>query len=53
MKARPTFQIYRVIRERNLVQVQAAKALGIDLPHVSLLMATAPAASQPAAPWNS
>jgi predicted XRE-type DNA-binding protein len=38
MKARLTLQIYRIIRERGLTQVQAAKALGIKQPHVSLLM---------------
>lgn len=38
MKARLTLQIYRIIRERDLTQAQAAKALGIKQPHVSLLM---------------
>ena len=38
MKARLTLQIYRIIRERGLTQAQAAKALGIKQPHVSLLM---------------
>jgi predicted XRE-type DNA-binding protein len=38
MKARLTLQIYHIIRERGLTQVQAAKALGIKQPHVSLLM---------------
>jgi predicted XRE-type DNA-binding protein len=38
MKARLTLQIYRIIRERGLTQVQAAKILGIKQPHVSLLM---------------
>ena len=38
MKARLTLQIYRIIRERGLTQTQAAKALGIKQPHVSLLM---------------
>src|SRR5271170_126648 len=38
MKARLTLQIYRIIRERELTQTQAAKALGIKQPHVSLLM---------------
>jgi predicted XRE-type DNA-binding protein len=38
MKARLTLQIYRIIRERGLTQVQAAKALGVKQPHVSLLM---------------
>ncbi len=38
MKARLALQIYRIIRERELTQAQAAKALGIKQPHVSLLM---------------
>jgi predicted XRE-type DNA-binding protein len=38
MKARLTLQIYRIIRARGLTQTQAAKALGIKQPHVSLLM---------------
>lgn len=38
MKARLTLQIYRIIRERGLTQAQAAKALGVKQPHVSLLM---------------
>src|ERR1700722_2467432 len=38
MKARLTLQIYRIIRERDLTQAEAAKALGIKQPHVSLLM---------------
>ena len=38
MKARLTLQIYRIIRELGLTQAQAAKALGIKQPHVSLLM---------------
>lgn len=38
MKARLTVQIYHIIRERGLTQAQAAKALGIKQPHVSLLM---------------
>ena len=38
MKARLTLQIYRIIRERGLTQTQAAKALGIKQPHVSLLV---------------
>lgn len=38
MKARLTLQIYRIIRERGLTQAEAAKALGIKQPHVSLLM---------------
>lgn len=38
MKARLTLQIYQVIRERHLTQVEAAKLLGIKQPNVSLLM---------------
>jgi predicted XRE-type DNA-binding protein len=38
MKARLTLQIYRIIRDRNLTQTEAAKVLGIKQPHVSLLM---------------
>ena len=38
MKARLALQIYRIIRERGLTQTQAAQALGIKQPHVSLLM---------------
>jgi predicted XRE-type DNA-binding protein len=38
MKARLTLQIYHIIRDRGLTQVQAAKTLGIKQPHVSLLM---------------
>ncbi len=38
IKARLTLQIYRLIRARGLTQAQAAKALGIKQPHVSLLM---------------
>jgi predicted XRE-type DNA-binding protein len=38
MRARLTLEIYRIIRERSLTQVQASKVLGIKQPHVSLLM---------------
>jgi predicted XRE-type DNA-binding protein len=38
LKARLTLQIYRIIKQRGLTQTQAAKALGIKQPHVSLLM---------------
>ena len=38
IKARLTLQIYRIIRDRGLTQVEAAKVLGIKQPHVSLLM---------------
>ncbi|MFN0103123.1 MAG: helix-turn-helix domain-containing protein [Bryobacteraceae bacterium] len=38
MKARLTLEIFRIVRERGLTQAQAAKALGVKQPHVSLLM---------------
>jgi predicted XRE-type DNA-binding protein len=38
LKARLTLQIYRIIKERHLTQVEAGKILGIQQPHVSLLM---------------
>jgi predicted XRE-type DNA-binding protein len=38
LKAQLTLQIYRIIKQRGLTQVQAADALGIKQPHVSLLM---------------
>jgi predicted XRE-type DNA-binding protein len=38
LKAQLTLQIYRLIKQRGLTQTQAAKALGIKQPHVSLLM---------------
>ncbi len=38
LKAQLTLQIYRIIKQRGLTQIQAAKALGIKQPHVSLLM---------------
>jgi predicted XRE-type DNA-binding protein len=38
LKAKLTLQIYRIIKQRGLTQTQAAKALGIKQPHVSLLM---------------
>ncbi len=53
MKARLTFQIYHIIRERGLTQAQAAKVLGVKQPHVSLLTATARVASRLAVSWNS
>lgn len=37
-KAHLTLQIYRIIKKRGLTQAEAAKALGIKQPHVSLLM---------------
>src|SRR5206468_11686320 len=38
LKARLTLQIYRLIKERGLTQVEAGKLLGIKQPHVSALM---------------
>lgn len=38
MKAELTLQLYRIIKQRGMTQAQAAKALGIKQPHVSLLM---------------
>jgi predicted XRE-type DNA-binding protein len=38
MKAELTLQIYRIIKQRGMTQAEAAKALGIKQPHVSLLM---------------
>jgi predicted XRE-type DNA-binding protein len=38
MKAELTLQIYRIIKQRGMTQVEAAKVLGIKQPHVSLLM---------------
>jgi predicted XRE-type DNA-binding protein len=38
MKAQLTLQIYSIIKQRGPTQVQAAGALGIEQPHVSLLM---------------
>jgi predicted XRE-type DNA-binding protein len=38
LKARLTLQIYRLIKERGLRQVEAGKILGIQQPQVSLLM---------------
>ena len=38
IKAELTLQIYRVIKQRGMTQTEAAKALGIKQPHVSLLM---------------
>jgi predicted XRE-type DNA-binding protein len=37
MKARLTLQIYRIIQERGLTQIEAGKILGIPQPHVSAL----------------
>jgi len=38
VKARLTLQIYRIIRERGLTQVEAAEVLGVKQPQVSLLI---------------
>ena len=38
MKARLTLQIYSIVKERKLTQVQAAEIRGIKQPHVPLLM---------------
>jgi predicted XRE-type DNA-binding protein len=38
MKARLSLEIFRLIRERGLTQMQAAEILGIKQPQVSLLM---------------
>jgi predicted XRE-type DNA-binding protein len=38
MKAELTLQLYRIIKQRGMTQTQAAKALGVKQPHVSLLM---------------
>jgi predicted XRE-type DNA-binding protein len=37
MKARLTLQIAQIIRDRGLTQMEAAKILGIQQPHVSAL----------------
>jgi predicted XRE-type DNA-binding protein len=38
LRAQLALQIYRIIKQRGLTQVQAAAELGIKQPHVSLLM---------------
>jgi predicted XRE-type DNA-binding protein len=38
IKARLALQIYRIVRHRGMTQSEAASALGIKQPHVSLLM---------------
>ena len=38
MKAQLTLQIYRIIKRRAMTQSEAAKVLGVQQPHVSLLM---------------
>ena len=35
IKAELTFQIYRIIKKRNLTQAEAGEILGIKQPHVS------------------
>jgi predicted XRE-type DNA-binding protein len=42
LKARLTLQIYLLIKERGLTQVEAGKILGIKQPHVSALMRNRP-----------
>jgi predicted XRE-type DNA-binding protein len=38
LKAQLTLQIYKIIKQRGLTQVQAGAVLGISQPHVSALM---------------
>lgn len=38
LRAKLTLQIYRLIKDRGLTQVEAGKVLGIKQPHVSALM---------------
>ncbi|MEI8153991.1 MAG: helix-turn-helix transcriptional regulator [Hyphomicrobiales bacterium] len=38
LKAHLTLQIYKIVKARKLTQAQAAALLGIQQPHVSLLM---------------
>jgi predicted XRE-type DNA-binding protein len=38
LKAKLTLQIYRLIKQRGVTQVEAGKILGIKQPHVSALM---------------
>lgn len=38
LKAQLTLEIHRIVKARNLTQVQAGELLGIRQPHVSLLM---------------
>jgi predicted XRE-type DNA-binding protein len=42
IKAKLTFEIYRIIKARGLTQTEAAKVLGIKQPHVSTLMQCRP-----------
>lgn len=44
LKARLALQIYRLIRERGWTQAHAAEVLGIQQPHVSVLMRNRPGA---------
>ena len=37
-KARLTFEIVRIIKDRGLTQVEAARILGVQQPHVSALI---------------
>jgi len=41
LKAKLTLEIYRLVKRRELTQVEAGKILGIKQPHVSLLIETA------------
>jgi predicted XRE-type DNA-binding protein len=43
IKAKLTYEIYRIIKARGLTQAQAAEVLGIRQPHVSALMKCRPA----------
>lgn len=38
IKAKLTLQIYRLIKQRGITQIEAGKILGIKQPHVSALM---------------
>lgn len=38
LKAKLTLQIYRLVKRRDLTQAEAGTILGIEQPHVSLLM---------------
>jgi len=37
LKAELTLQIHRIIKQRNLTQIEAGKILGVSQPHVSAL----------------
>ena len=43
IKAKLTFEIYRIIKARGLIQTEAAKVLGIKQPHVSAPIKCRPA----------